>query len=164
MKKILSLCLFSIMLSACAGGGAQFNEASIKKPTKSKAQFVIYRTSTLMGALEAPTVSIQDKPVCDLPTGTYFVTEATQGKVKISLSLYGGNVKSSLYGDYKGGRTYYIRLSPNSGTAISGGFGVLGAVVNEASQDDTSPYQLRNVDENSALSNLEPLKRSACSI
>lgn len=155
MKKsplILSL----ILLTGCAGNGPSF-DASRMPVNAAKAALVIYRPSSLMGALESPAIAVNGSEKCDLSTGSFFYAEAPAGATKISSSLYGGSVKSSMSTDLKAGQTYYIKVAPGAAQAIGGGLGALGAM---ATYDDEGIYKIRLVDSSQAHDELRSTKQT----
>lgn len=153
MKKsplILSL----ILLTGCAGTGPAFDASQVPH-NASKAELVIYRPSSLVGALESPAINVNGVQKCDLSTGNFFYAEAPAGHVKISSSLYGGSVKSTMSADLKSGNTYYVRIAPSAGQAIGAGLGALGA---DATYDDEGIYKIRLIDKSQALDEVQSTK------
>lgn len=161
MKKLtMALTLVAALsLSGCAGTGPAFDAAEAPS-SKSKAELVIYRPSSMVGALESPATFVNGIKKCDLPTGSFFYVEAPTGKVKIEFALYGGSVKFGISAHVKAGHTYYVRVAPNTLKAIGGGFGAVGVLAADTISDDEGIYKVRLVDATAAQDELRSTKQS----
>lgn len=168
MRKLFSLAL--LVLAACASG-KPYDAANISKAAKDTAQLIVYRPNALVGMIETHNFKINDAYVCDLSSGSYFVTNIQPGKAKLVASQYGGRVNSGLTARFEGGKRYYVRVTPDTGKAVLGGigmgFGALGGAVsgaiNEPVTVNDGVYQVRLIDPNVAEEEVIATKQSTCS-
>lgn len=147
-----------MVLSGCASGPQYTSD--VVSNNNSITQLIVYRPSSLIGAAESPQMVINGKPTCDLPGGSFFVSSVKPGKISIVSTQYGGSVKSSLTVDVKKGQKQFIRVSPNAGVALGGGFGALGGAIAGASADDTGVYKIRPVSADQGQNEIIGTKQS----
>lgn len=159
-NKLRMASFFCLLLSGCASTGQTYNRQSLSAPQKGKEQLIIYRTSSIVGLMESPRMIVDGVPTCSMSVDSYMVTAAAPGKTSVVSSEYGGLVKSTLSFEGKAGHRYFVRLAPNEGKAIAGGFGAVGAAAYDISTDDHGVYNLRLVDKSDAAEEIGGTKQT----
>lgn len=159
MKRILAM-TFLMVLAGCAAAGPVYTPQALSSPTKDKAQLVIFRPSSLIGAAESPMILVNGAEKCEVPGGSFFVIPAEPGKAMIVTSTYGGLVKSSLSLNLSPSRRYYIKVSANAGKAFAGGMGALGSLAHDAVAEDTGTFIIRPVSKDLADIEIAGTKQS----
>lgn len=158
MKKSLLISSL-ILLTGCAGTGAAFNAAQTPRPS-SKAELIIYRPSSIVGAMFSPTTFINGVEKCDLPSGSFYYASVRSGIVKIEYSMLENSAKSSYSLDVQAGHKYYIRVSPDRMKAVAGNFGLVGAIAANSASDNEGAYSMGLADPSQAKDELESTKQT----
>ena len=163
---ILSMLLTAVVLAGCASGpkGQYYSNYETPKPTKNKAQLVIYQTA-FFGVQRSPSIKVDGVEKCDLSTKSFFVTEVSPSKdTFVTAGLWDSFGVSQLHLSTKAGERYYIRfkyLTPDANPGILFGAvgGAIGGAVTAPDEfEDTNPLQ--RIEEKVALRQLEGVQEA----
>lgn len=125
------------------------DSAQLSKPLASASgRLKIVRTDELVAGLAGARLRIDDKEVANLDSGEWEVIDVPAGKHKITVDHWGHLNVFNLDLDVKPGTLYSLEISPR-GEAVAAGaiFGLAGALVEAAANDNGGTFQIRVVEE-----------------
>ena len=132
--------LCATFLSGCATG---ISHGPIATLNQNQTRLVIYRTSSIIAALETADVKVNGVPTCGLRSGTGFIQDVAPGQVTVSVDMWSDIGTSRLSWMAKPGATYYVMASPNLlKTGVGAAFGVIGDGIYTATADNSGPLDL----------------------
>lgn len=179
--QILAISLAVALLAACSPAKklppvATWQSTS-PAPAANAARLVIYRPSSRLLHIRAPSIKLNDAKLCDLYEGSYFMRDVAVQQLMVSSSLWDEVWSSKLALTPQPGATYYIRVSVDSGkvdqamgAAIGAGIGgaLGGAVAAGTSGSGKSDaahqgsFALDLMGESGALSDIKSLATTNC--
>lgn len=158
MKKLLILSAF--LLAGCVANGEPFDASALPKAHQDKAQLVIYRPNGFVASGVSAGIEINGDKVCSLPVRGFMTQEVDAGKVTVAARHFGA---SSLKFKADSGKRYYIRVMPQGGKALAGGFGgLIGWGMAEAASDEGGFFTARPIEAEDAQDEIAETKEMAC--
>ena len=132
--------LYATFLAGCATG---ISHDPIATLNPNQTRLVIYRTSSVIGALETADVKVNGTPTCGLRSGTGFIQDVAPGPVTVSVDMWSDIGTSRLSWMAKSGATYYVMASPNLlKIGSEAAFGVIGDGIYAATAENSGPLGL----------------------
>ena len=117
MMRALMAIASTLILAACAvGRGASDELVSIDaKPKPGYGRVIVFRTSTLLGALRGVDIYFGDTLACSLAAGDAYAYDAPVGYKYVFVGEL-GRKRQSVGFDLDGEHTVLVRVSPDSAT------------------------------------------------
>lgn len=130
--------LLLLSLAACTTSGPKFSSVS---PIADKTTIVVYRSQSFIGMAGYFPVDVNGKEECNLSYQAFFVRHYAPGEINITSELWHSPGTSRIGIKGERGKVHYVRISPDSGKAMSGTFGgFAGYLVAEGTSSTGGPF------------------------
>lgn len=150
--------LLLLLLTSCSPSGPSYTP-DLVHTNKAYATLVIYRPYSFFLSARTPDISINGIKSCELTNGGFFTKNVEIGKQTISSSLWDSPGTSRTNVEAKLGELRYVRVKISKDRALTGiGFGFIGQAISEGVSEQSGPFEINEVNESIAKSELQKLK------
>ena len=143
MKRILSVLLITIFLTACGTTGP-VNLSKLSEPIPAeKARIIVERDNSLLYMAAAVDVRSNGTKIASLGRGGSVVHDVIKGQNTLSVSTPTAFGQFVVNFDAKAGETYNFKVTPRGGALLSGSAGgMVGDAINASISEQSGYFQI----------------------